>query len=439
MESTTYEILAANAGIFTTKIDKLIAKATAANLEPMTYVVGSAHFVDRAVEGWDVTDDGAEIEGTRYVAYTKNVEVVEVTVTGDAPRLPGGYTLVGVVEHNRSAEGAYANFLRSAPGKEMPVDARTAAPSCDHCNKAIHRNETVVVESEAGELKRLGKQCVGLYLPGVDVNALMALLNGYDMTESASSLGGDQDSEFFGGKHGDISIYVTSILATAAAVARTIGWVSAAKAKEQQRPASAGIVMDIYGLNGKKMEERAIRDINKKLGYGENRFEVTEADHAYAAATIAWAQNPRGNISDYAYNLSVLTLSTTVKRSKVTFLVSAIGAYARTLELKAEWALRDEAKASLDGIQKPSDFVGTVGERRVFDVTMIYAPKPLESRFGVTYLCTFKDAEGNLLKWFASTGPDFKINESVSVKATVKAHEEFNGKKETTLTRVARA
>ena len=79
-----------------------------------------------------------------------------------------------------------------------------------------------------------------------------------------------------------------------------------------------------------------------------------------------------------------------------------------------------------------SSWVGTVGER----VTLTSAEAKLltswDTMYGVTFMYQFTDEAGNIYIW--KTGNIIEETR-VSLKGTVKAHGEFNGIKQTELTR----
>lgn len=53
--------------------------------------------------------------------------------------------------------------------------------------------------------------------------------------------------------------------------------------------------------------------------------------------------------------------------------------------------------------------------------------------FGTTYLYKFADEAGNVFIWYASR--PIELQERMTLKATIKAHNEWNGVKQTVLTR----
>lgn len=112
----------------------------------------------------------------------------------------------------------------------------------------------------------------------------------------------------------------------------------------------------------------------------------------------------------------------------------------REAKLRAEAA---ERKAKYDAIVKAaeerkalSNYVGEVGKREFFTVT--FEKKfEFETIYGIMFVRKFRDENDNVLVWKSST--DFKAEEGskVTIKATVKGHEEYKNEKQTQLTRVA--
>lgn len=57
-----------------------------------------------------------------------------------------------------------------------------------------------------------------------------------------------------------------------------------------------------------------------------------------------------------------------------------------------------------------------------------------ESHFGISYLHKMIDSAGNIFKWFSSN-KQLEVGKTYQMKATVKKHDEFQGVKETLVTR----
>ena len=105
-------------------------------------------------------------------------------------------------------------------------------------------------------------------------------------------------------------------------------------------------------------------------------------------------------------------------------------AYKKHLERKAEAEAREAER--LDAA-KASHHVGTVGERVEFVAKKAEFITSWETQFGRTFLYKFTDENGNVFVWFASGA--FDEHNGITVRGTVKKHDERDGVKQTVLTR----
>lgn len=97
----------------------------------------------------------------------------------------------------------------------------------------------------------------------------------------------------------------------------------------------------------------------------------------------------------------------------------------------------NEPKAALP----ESNWQGVVGERSQFTLRLERLLS-FETQYGTSWLHAFSDEAGNSYKWFGSTklrnqaGNPVDEGAVVMVKATVKKHDVYNGRKQTALSRV---
>jgi len=105
-------------------------------------------------------------------------------------------------------------------------------------------------------------------------------------------------------------------------------------------------------------------------------------------------------------------------------------ALARAEERLAKANQRREERLAAD--RATSQHVGTVGERRDFTLT-VNKVFSFESQYGFTYINICKDAAGNVIVYKGSN--NFEEGESLTVKATVKAHDERDGIAQTLIAR----
>jgi hypothetical protein len=98
--------------------------------------------------------------------------------------------------------------------------------------------------------------------------------------------------------------------------------------------------------------------------------------------------------------------------------------------LDQDAARKDERKAADAG----SQHVGTVGERRDWTLTL-QGRAQYESDFGVVHVHIFKDADGNVVIYKGSSYLEGERGDTVTLKATVKAHADRDGVAQTMLSR----
>ena len=81
-----------------------------------------------------------------------------------------------------------------------------------------------------------------------------------------------------------------------------------------------------------------------------------------------------------------------------------------------------------------SEFVGQVKDRGTFDLTLTFR-KGFETDFGVSFLNTLKDAQGNVFTYWGNSFLDVEVDSTITVKATIKDHREYDGTKQTVINR----
>jgi hypothetical protein len=103
---------------------------------------------------------------------------------------------------------------------------------------------------------------------------------------------------------------------------------------------------------------------------------------------------------------------------------------------RGEVRVAERAKAREEARQADADksgWLGTVGERRVFDLTirMVIA---MEGQYGYSYLHVMNDVDGNVVV-YKGTNCLGEKGDAVSVKATVKEHDIRDGVRQTKISR----
>lgn len=108
---------------------------------------------------------------------------------------------------------------------------------------------------------------------------------------------------------------------------------------------------------------------------------------------------------------------------------AAAKSLARAVELEATRNERREAKLAADRLQ---GHVGTVGERRNFELTA-ERTHSFDGQFGTVYITIFRDADNNVIVYKGNLA--FGRGEQVRGKATIKAHDQRDGVPQTIIAR----
>jgi hypothetical protein len=289
---------------------------------------------------------------------------------------------------------------------------RTMAERCDHCHvSARRRNKLVVVTHENGDRKVIGTTCLRDFL-GHQAPATVAGWAEYvaDLDVAEYEEGG------FGG----------AAVEERYDAAEFLGWVVRSCAESGWVPRSA------VHFGGTATADDALEQLQLANGLrrprnGEERPEaLTEAERARGAAAAAWAASVAPT-NDYLANLNAVARKTSLRRKDLGLAASAVSGYAKSQAREIERAARAEATSA-------SVHVGTVGERLEITGTVSYV-REIPGDFGTRAMVKIL-SEGNLLVWWCSNASNAPVQgDEVTGKATVKAHETFNGEVQTVITR----
>jgi hypothetical protein len=339
-------------------------------------------------------------------------EVQDVVVIGETPKL-AGWSLVAVLDH----DGPETVTAR-VPGTEaIGLSAyRNAKAHCDHCGTTRKRLETFVLIQEANSrLTQVGRNCVADFLGGVSP-AHILWLAGW-MRE----ISGADFEERSGGHAEPVLLPINYLVATASCI-RAGGWLSRTKAREEGGGhATADEAWELCFPPHLKDEDW------KKWAAARV---PSAADEELAAAALAWAQElDADSENEYLANLGRLARKGWVKGRDSGLMASAVATFNR-----------ERVRAAERAAEVPSTHLGTVGERLKKVAFKVLGRTYHESQWGSTALVKLVTPEGSKLKWWtASGGPESLLTdgESYTADLTVKAHDEWKGQPETTVTRVS--
>jgi hypothetical protein len=351
-------------------------------------------------------------------AVERTIPHQAVTVTGEAPQLPG-YTLVAAIDHTEG--GA---VIRTVPGESCPESYRSAGNNCDHCGHNRRRKSTYILRHESGEHKQVGSTCIKDFL-GLQFDAM---LSAYRWLLTCDG------SEFGGAPRGAFNVSLSAFLTLCASSIREFGWrARGAGAAACDRHSRRG-----YGEPSHSCPDCQIPTADRiwdgLRGFGSLPT-VTEADQTAAAEAQAWALALAPS-NDYQHNIKTIAACETIKRKQAGFAGSIVSSHQRQGQRDAERQAREAARRKAlaeQGEAGANEHQGTVGQPLTVTGAVVFQ-RQCHTRFGVSYLYKFQAPRG-LVVWFASRDQDLGTGDTVTLTGRVKKHDSYRGECQTVLTR----
>lgn len=424
-EPRVYEIPEVNYAVFNERISRLqrrAAKLGSAQIvvtelrheDHLGYLVKDAHSEPRLFYVKPGTDTAEKWPGKIVTPDASYKRFYFVTVDGARPKL-NGWSFLGTLEVIRDEDGGVlGNMVRNVPGCELPEEYRQTAPHCDHCQVQRNWKETFVVRHDDGTTKQVGRNCLRDFLGHADPDQIAAfaeiLITLGEMCECAE----DEEWEMGGGAGWMPRRFnIEAILERVAAIIRMDGW----KPRVYEHKSTASTLRAwLYPIDKQDREAMA------------RRFAITNADQITARETLAWMQSlgeDGGRISDYESNLNLLSRAGAVEDKALGFVASAVSAYLRA----HDQVLRTEKERTV------SQYLGAEKERLEMVLTLQLA-RYSDGMYGTTTFCKFHDERGNVIVWWASGSIDMAQGTIIKAKATIKEHKEYEGVKQTYVSRL---
>ena len=314
-----------------------------------------------------------------------------------------GWEFVATIEHNNPM-----NVIRAFRTEyEIPERYYTSAPICEHCNSKRNRKDTYLIRNtETGEFKQVGKSCLKDFTNGLSAEAVVQYISWFDELIKGETPSGSSFPVYY---------KVETVVQLAVEAVNLYGYQKAVSPYEEgyYRQSTKEVVIDM--LSGGRYEK-----VHEDKGFNTNR----EGNVEKAAEVLRFVASMETEFG-YVSNLKTLCSGEYCQSRDLGIVVSAVACYNREMARKEKQEIEKKKAAK-------SSWVGTVGER----VTLTSAEAKLltswDTMYGVTFMYQFTDEAGNVYIW--KTGNIIKETR-VSLKGTVKAHGEFNGIKQTELTR----
>jgi hypothetical protein len=373
LAQTSYIIPTIRIDAFKHEMVKLNRRASKLGCSPLSFFFGEPIMLDFSREGERI-----------------EVSATPVTVTGTPPSFKD-WSFAASVERLDTG----TNLFHGISTKGIPERYRNSGHSCEHCNHQRNRNASYIIRHIDGDFRQVGSTCINDFLGG---NALPAFNLYKSFDEKIKELG---EFESFNSSC-VMHIPVLSCLAAAASAIRRFGFVKKTGYEgEGELPNSLRV--EAFLLDRK----------------GSNSLEIEERDDEKAVLVREWLVNHDGYQNDYLQKLIDLAAATNVGVRNIGILTSAIAAYDREQEQKI--------------VRGDSKHLGTVGEKITVEAELVSTKTLPGFGYGSPTLYTFRDGDGNILKWITQNLLD--IDGKVVLTGKIKSHGEWNGVLETQLTR----
>lgn len=328
------------------------------------------------------------------------VSAIDVTVDCDQLIKSGDWTVVAHIEH-----GDEGNIVTGI-GSDIKDEWYRIAPHCDHCRKTRDRKVTFIVQNPDGELKQVGRSCLKEYT-GIDPLTAVLWAAVRDLFP---------DMEHATGFPSGVTYMcdTVSILAYAYDSIKENGYVRSD---------------EMHSTKSRVIEKLSHAEAPSDEG-------LAEADKIIAWLCDIGDKFDNGDLEVWKYagdlerNCVPLARSGYVKKHGIGRLCYIPVSFAKFNKKRLESADKQKAKAEAAA---RSQYVGNIGERIQFIARQIDEVTSFDTMFGTTYLYKMLDGDGNVFVWFASG--KYNTGENVLVKGTVKEHSEYDGVKQTVLTR----
>jgi len=355
--------------------------------------------------------------GTLTVKYSESyieekdhrkIQLVDVEVDGKY-KIPG-WEFVASLEW---VSDANSNIIKKVDSDiEVPREYLTST-KCDYCHSDRMRKYTIILyNEETKEFKQVGRSCVKDYI-GADVEDYLSYLSIFDrMSDWFNSLpkeSRDKQDNFF---------KVDEILEQTVEEVNHYGYVSQATIQKWNESHQ----YDEEYLSLEKTSSQVFKIMNEVTGYGTN--ELARPKYEVTLETLTKVKEIKEFISnledkdDYTHNIKTLLQTEYVDNKNLGLVVSAVGYYLRETELK-----------NIQKEESNSEYIGSIGDKIEFtsDTTVISS---YYTEYGITYIYKFI-FNGNVIIWRTNK----KLDGTLTIKGTVKEHSEYNGIKQTVITR----
>lgn len=354
--------------------------------------------------------------------YEKKEEVYKTIQLSNGSEIVAKYILVDVegkaivndwkfiasVEYTENG-----NIFRKVTDDEIPERYYNCQPYCEHCNqKRERKNSYIVYNTKTEEFKQVGKSCLAEFTHGLSAEMVTSYIAMFDTLI--------EGEEVLARCHITPQYKMFDMLCFMAETIRLFGFVKSDEPDSTKERAYNYYCASNHSFSSlmKKREKQLIEEMEQKGFDAES-----ESIRHLAQQALTWLSE-QDETSDYIHSLKIICGMEYIEAKHFGFLASLIPTYKKAMDKKK----KQEAKVNLS----KSEYVGEIKERITIKIASVDVIASWATDYGYTSIYRILDTDGNEYTWKTSKS----ISEDVkTLVATVKAHTEYNGIKQTEITR----
>lgn len=342
-------------------------------------------------------------DGTKVTAKFFIIEASGKAILND-------YQFIGKIEHTKNG-----NIIRNCSNSEIPKKFLTCQPYCEHCNSKRNRKDTFIVKNLiTNEFKQVGKNCLADFTHGLSAERISEYISWFN--------------ELIKGEEPDTNsiipyISMKEILCYSIETIKHFGYIKATH--ENKMETTKQRVIDFYTCYERGGGLPSTKETMKKVNFEA----LTEENEKLANDILTWINEKKDNYNEYIHNLKMICSMEYIEYKHVGILASIVPCYMKEMDL-----IKKREKERKESKENNSIHVGTIGKRYTIDnVENLTCVTSWQTDFGITRIYKIIDSIGNVFIWKSSKGIEDKAIKSII--GTVKEYKEYNGIKQTELTR----
>lgn len=346
-------------------------------------------------------------------------------IEGDPPKL-AGWSFVGTVDNSEQL-----GMIKTVPGVDdlfPKIEAHVGDQygKCDHCKTKARRKETVIVQNDKGKIMQVGKSCLKDFLGGKDPKQVVQAMSWFkdlqDYLETLRDHGGGE-----GGGYEAPHVRASDVLAYGIDVVNAVGFYrSNSTAYEKGGESTAHLVSAaLFSQPNEKWDSEHLKAARAVVEAGASKEAKDRAQKILDWFDSVPEDQKKNNA--FFHNVHIITKEGTATPKNFGYLMGLLPTYA-----KVEGTLKAKEKSN-----DKNEHFGSPGQKFVNVQVKVVTSRDVRGYYGTSQFVVMKDNHGRSFTWFNNGKTDMTVGKDYTIKGTIKKHSEYNGLKQTELTRVS--